>query len=54
MFGAPVVSGSLGSSLCKVGKSIVKNSILDLGAAGGVYAGSSIGFADGGLIAKLR
>ena len=36
--GAPVANGNLGSSLGKVGKSIVKNSILDLGVAGGVYA----------------
>ena len=42
-FGAPVVSGNIGSSL---GKSIAKNSILDLGVAGGVYADSAIGFAD--------
>ena len=52
-FGAPVVSCKLVSSLGKVGKPIVNNSILDLGVAGGVYADSAIGFADGGLIIKL-
>ena len=40
-FGSPTVSGNLGSSLGKVGESIVKNSILDLGVAGGVYADSA-------------
>ena len=38
----------------KFGKSIVKNSILDLGVAGGVSIGgaldSTIGFSDGGLL----
>ena len=52
-FGSPTVSGNLGSSLGKVGKPIIKNSILDLGVAGGVYADSAIGFADGGLVTKL-
>ena len=47
------MSGSFGSSLGKVGKSIVKNSILGLGVAGGVYADSATGFVDGGLITKL-
>ena len=40
-FGAPTVSGDLGSSLGKVGKSIVTNSTLDLGVAGGVAMGAS-------------
>ena len=48
------MSGNLGSSLRKVGKPIIKNSILYLGVAGGLYADSAIGFADGGLITKLR
>ena len=56
-FGAPTVSGDLGSSLGKVGKSIVKNSILDLGVAGGFAIGASadsaIGFADGGLLTGM-
>ena len=47
----------MGSSLCKVGKPIVKNSILDLGVAGGLAIGASadsaIGFADGGLLAGM-
>ena len=49
-----MVSGNIGSSLGKVGKSIVKNSILDLGVAGGVATGASadyaIGFSDGGVL----
>ena len=52
-FGAPVVSRNIGSSFGKVGKSMVKNSILYLGVAGEVYADSVIGFADGSLITKL-
>ena len=52
-FGAPVVSGNLGTRFGGLGKSIVKNSILDWGVAGGVYADSAIGFADGGRKIKL-
>ena len=56
-FGAPVVSGSFGSSLGKVGKTIVKDGILDLGVAGGAVLGASadsaIGFADGGLLTGM-
>ena len=52
-FRAPVVRGNTGSSLGKVGKSIVKNPVLDLGVAAGVYADSAIGFADGGLIINV-
>ena len=47
------MSGNLGRSLGKLGKTTVKDCILDLGVAGGVYADSAIGFADGGLITKL-
>ena len=56
-FGAPTVSGDLGSSLGKVGKSIVKNSIFDLGVAGGLAIGASAdsatGFVDGGLLTGM-
>ena len=56
-FGSPTVSGNLVSSLGDFGKSIVKNSILDLGVAGGVAIGASadsaIGFADGGLLTGM-
>ena len=52
-FSVRLLSGKLRSSLGKVGKSIVKGSMLDLGVAGGVYADSAISFADGGLIIKL-
>ena len=41
-FGALAVSSDLGSSLGKVGKSIVKNSTLDLGVAGGLAIGASV------------
>ena len=40
-FGAPVVSGNIGSSFGKLGKTIVKDGILDLGVAGGVAIGAS-------------
>ena len=53
-FSAPVVSGKLGSRFGDFGKSIIKDSILYLGVAGGVYADAAIGVADGGLITKLR
>ena len=56
-FGAPTVSGDLGLPLNEVGKSIVTNSILDLGVAGGLAIGaaadSAIGFADGGLFKRM-
>ena len=56
-FGAPVVSGNIGSSFGKLGKTIVKDGILDLGVAGGVAIGASadsaIGFSDGGLLTGL-
>ena len=56
-FGAPTVSGDVGSSLSKVGKSKIKNSIFDLGVAGGLAIGASadsaIGFADGGLLTGM-
>ena len=56
-FGAPVVSGNLGSSFGKLGKTIVKDGILDLGVAGGLAIGSSadsaIGLSDGGLLTGL-
>ena len=51
------MSGNLGSRFGKLGKSIVRNSILDLGVAGGVAIGASadsaIGFSDGGLLTGL-
>ena len=53
-FGATAVSGNLGNRFGGFCKSIVKNSILDLGVAGGVYADSAIGFADVGLLTKLN
>ena len=40
-FGAPVVSGDIGSSFDKFGTTIVKDCILDLGVAGGVAIGAS-------------
>ena len=56
-FGAPVVNGNLGSSFGKLGKTIVKDCILDLGVAGGLAIGSSadsaIGFSDGGSLTGL-
>ena len=56
-FGAPVVSGNLGSSFGKLGKTIVKDCILDLGVAGGVSIGapadSATGFSDGGVLIGL-
>ena len=56
-FGAPVVSGSIGSSLGKFGGPIVKKSILYFGVAGGAIAGgaidSAIGFSDGGLLTGM-
>ena len=56
-FGAPVVSGNIGSSLGKVGKSIVKSSILYFGVAGGAIDGgaidSAIGLSDGGLLTGM-
>ena len=56
-FGSPTVSGNLGSTSGAVGKSIIKNSILDLGVASGVAIGASadsaIGFSDGGVLTGL-
>ena len=56
-FGSPTVSSNLGSTSGTVGKSIVKNSILDLGVASGVAIGASadsaIGFSDGGVLTGL-
>ena len=56
-FGAPVVSGNLGSSFGKLGKTIVKDCIFDLSVAGGVAIGASadsaIGFSYGGLLIGL-
>ena len=56
-FGAPTVSGILGSRFCKVGKSIVKNEIIAAGIVGGLATGASadsaIGFPDGGLLTGL-
>ena len=53
-FGAPVGSGNLGSSLGKVGETIVKDEIIGAGVAGGAIAGGAIdsatGFADGGRL----
>ena len=53
-FGAPVVSGNLGSRFGQVGKSIIKNEIIAAGIAGGLAtsasADSAIGFSDGGLL----
>ena len=56
-FGAPVVSGNLGSRFGKLGKTIVKDEIIGAGVAGGLAIGASadsaIGFADGGLLIGL-
>ena len=56
-FGAPVVSGNLGSSLGKVGKSIVKDERIGAGVASGIALGASAdsfaGFADGGLLTEM-
>ena len=56
-FGAPVVSGNLGSSLGDVGKAIVKDEIIGAGVASGTALGASadsfIGFADGGLLTGM-
>ena len=53
-FGAPIVSGNINSPL---GKSIIKNSISDLGVASGLATGafldSAVGFYDGGLLTSL-
>ena len=51
-FGAPVVSGKIGSCLSKVGKPIVNNSILYVGVAGGAID-SAIGLSDGGLLTGM-
>ena len=57
IFGAPTVSGNLGSRFGKVGKSIVKNEIIAAGIAGGLATGASadsaIGFSDGGFLIGL-
>ena len=51
------MSGNLGSSLGDFGKSIFKNSILDLGVASGAAIGAAvdyaIGFSDGGVLIGL-
>ena len=56
-FGAPVVSGNLGSRFGKLCKTIVKDEIIGAGVAGGLAIGTSadsaIGFADGGLLTGL-
>ena len=56
-FGAPTVSGNLGSRFSKVCKSIVKNEIIAAGIAGGLATGatvdSAIGFSYGGLLIGL-
>ena len=56
-FGAPVVSGNLGSRFGEVGKTIVKDEIIGAGVASGVATGASadsaIGFADGGVLTGL-
>ena len=57
IFGAPVFSGNLGSRVGELCKTIIKDSILDLGVANGVSIGASldsaIGFIDGGLLIGL-
>ena len=56
-FGAPAVSGNLGSRFGKLSKTIVKDEIIGAGVAGGLAIGASadsaIGFADGGLLIGL-
>ena len=56
-YGAPVVSGNVGSSFGEFGKTIVKNGILDLGTGVGAGIGASVdstmGFVDGGLLTGL-
>ena len=56
-YGAPTVSGNIGSSLGDFGKTIVNNGILDLGTGVGAGIGASVdwamGFADGGLLTGL-
>ena len=56
-FGAPTVSGNLGSRFGKVGKPTVKNEITAAGIAGGLATGASadsaIGFSDVGLLIGL-
>ena len=56
-FGAPVVSGNLGSRFGEVGKTIVKDEIIGAGVASGVAIGASadsaIGFSDGGLLTGM-
>ena len=53
----PVVSGNIGSSFGKLGKTIVKDEMIGAGVAGGVAIGASadsvIGFADGGLLTGM-
>ena len=57
IFGAPVVGCNLGNRFGKLGKTIVKDCILDLGVAGGVAIGASadsaIGCSDGGVLTGL-
>ena len=56
-FGAPAVPSNLGSRFGEFGTPISKNSILDLGVAGGVaigaFADSVIGFLDGVVLSGL-
>ena len=56
-FGAPVVSGNLGSRFGESGKSAVKNEIIRAGVAGGSATGASadsaVGFADDGLLTGM-
>ena len=57
IFGAPVVSGNIGSNFGKLCKTIIKDEIIGAGIAGGTIAGgaidSVIGFADGGLLTGM-
>ena len=56
-FGAPVVSGNLGSRFGKLGKTIVKDGIIGAGVAGGLAVGTSADsatvFLDGGSLIGL-
>ena len=57
IFGVPIVSGNLGNRFGKPGKSVVKNSISDLGVIGGVSTGAVLdtttGLFDGGFLIGL-
>ena len=56
-FGAPVVSGHLGSRFGKLGKTIGRDEIIGAGVAGGLAIGASadsaVVFFDGGLLAGM-